>query len=655
MQPFELSLVECSKGMKLVALVSGGKDSVLGMMEAVKRGHEIRCIANLRPPPSDEPRPAEGDDGEELDSHCFQTCGYRAVDHIAVCMGVPLRTRAIHGGQSIQVDLLYTKEGGSAGVAVDEVEEMFMLLKDIKEEFPDVGGVCSGAILSTYQRLRVEDVCRRLGLVSYSPLWQVAGAKVLEMVRDGHVDARLIKTASMGLNPRRHLGRSLADEDVADLLLDLEERYQIHPAGEGGEFESIVLDCPLFLEQRLAIVNSHIILVDDNPIAPMGRLSFDTEIVSKSPEEMAAAKDWNGAPGALIPEFQTAPPALSLSTLTESVLASLSTIEGSGDVNSEHIEDFISRAAVPCKSPEEAANAVRIALNGAAATSSLVRVVVQCHVAGLSPPNQMSMLLRGLCQGSVASTPLFIQIFASCMSTYKAVNVAYEGEIAAHTIPGYAKGTYPARAFVARGLHADGPLAISATFHREALAVTTLRVESTSLWAAAAIGPYSQGIVFSTPVPAGAIDEDELPPSQPSIIISGRIGMLPSTLDVISPQGARTTDHFASEFCATFLNVVTGLATLMPRSSRSGVWGATLSEAAEALLAGGTTPATVFVADISYSKYVLPAWQALAGAAGIHDPTKVRPLTVRVAPQLPKGAIVEIVSFLPPTNEAPLL
>jgi hypothetical protein len=45
-----------------------------------------------------------------------------------------------------------------------QVEDMLLLLADVQRRFPEVQGVCCGAILSTYQRLRLEDVCARLGL-----------------------------------------------------------------------------------------------------------------------------------------------------------------------------------------------------------------------------------------------------------------------------------------------------------------------------------------------------------------------------------------------------------------------------------------------------------------------------------------------------------
>lgn len=54
----------------------------------------------------------------------------------------------------------------------DEVEDMLLLLKEVKKQIPSVSAVSSGAIASDYQRLRVESVCSRLGLVSLAYLWK---------------------------------------------------------------------------------------------------------------------------------------------------------------------------------------------------------------------------------------------------------------------------------------------------------------------------------------------------------------------------------------------------------------------------------------------------------------------------------------------------
>lgn len=65
----------------------------------------------------------------------------------------------------------------------DEVEDMFILLNEVKRQIPSVAAVSSGAIASDYQRLRVESICSRLGLVSLAYLWkQDQSLLVQEMV-----------------------------------------------------------------------------------------------------------------------------------------------------------------------------------------------------------------------------------------------------------------------------------------------------------------------------------------------------------------------------------------------------------------------------------------------------------------------------------------
>jgi diphthine-ammonia ligase len=51
--------------MKVVGLISGGKDSIHNLLHCVALGHEVVCVANLRPPEVD-----------EMDSFMFQTVGH---------------------------------------------------------------------------------------------------------------------------------------------------------------------------------------------------------------------------------------------------------------------------------------------------------------------------------------------------------------------------------------------------------------------------------------------------------------------------------------------------------------------------------------------------------------------------------------------------
>jgi diphthine-ammonia ligase len=81
----------------------------------------------------------------------------------------------------------------------DEVEDLFALLSRVKADFPDLQAVASGAILSNYQRVRVEHVCQRLGLVSLAFLWEREQDGLLKSMVDFGLNAVLIKVACMGM------------------------------------------------------------------------------------------------------------------------------------------------------------------------------------------------------------------------------------------------------------------------------------------------------------------------------------------------------------------------------------------------------------------------------------------------------------------------
>ena len=129
------------KSLKVVALVSGGKDSCYSMIQCVAAGHEIVALANLRPKNHEE---------NELDSYMFQTVGHQAIDLYAEAMNLPLFRGEIKGS-SVNTGSNYEK------TEQDEVEDLLELLQNIKENI-EFDAVCSGAILSDYQRVRVENV-----------------------------------------------------------------------------------------------------------------------------------------------------------------------------------------------------------------------------------------------------------------------------------------------------------------------------------------------------------------------------------------------------------------------------------------------------------------------------------------------------------------
>jgi diphthine-ammonia ligase len=229
--------------MKFAALVSGGKDSIYSIQECIRNGHELICCIHLGAPIT-----------VDEESFMYQTAASNVIPTLVEeCLGVPLifHTRT---GKSIDTSMVYENN-----IEEDEVEDLFIALKTCLQKFPSVEAVSSGAILSTYQRIRIENVCCRLGLTSLSYLWRLSSQHEIlqKMIQEG-IEAILVKTACPpGLIPEKHLNKTIRELYDSGLFHKLHDKYQFHYCGEGGEYESLVLDCPLF-KKRLILIDIEI-------------------------------------------------------------------------------------------------------------------------------------------------------------------------------------------------------------------------------------------------------------------------------------------------------------------------------------------------------------------------------------------------------------
>lgn len=245
--------------MKFVGLVSGGKDSFYAIMESIRNGHELVACAHLSPRAHE-----DGDEGE-MESYMYQTAASECIPMLVEeCLGVPLILRQCVG-RSKNTSLVYDKATQDQSETIeDEVEDLFELLAETKRLYPEVIAVSSGAILSTYQRTRIESVCGRLQLTPLGFLWRVSSQRNLlqAMLEDG-IHAVLVKVASPpGLLPRKHLNKTISDLFYGGTFDRLKERFNFQVCGEGGEYETLVLDCPIF-KKKLELTEIEIIESDD--------------------------------------------------------------------------------------------------------------------------------------------------------------------------------------------------------------------------------------------------------------------------------------------------------------------------------------------------------------------------------------------------------
>ncbi|KAF9513315.1 hypothetical protein BS47DRAFT_1329667 [Hydnum rufescens UP504] len=249
--------------MHIVALLSGGKDSCYNLVHCAENGHVLVAAASLGP--------ALG--REEIDSYMYQTVGQDAIELVAQALGVPLYRRVIAGSALAQGSEYGSRkanvsQSSSSGIVGDETEDLYQLLLTVKDEHPEIEGVSVGAILSNYQRVRVEHVCRRLSLTVLCYLWQRDQRELLSEMICAGVDAVLIKVAGIGLLPK-HLGMTL--KEMEPTLQNLNDLYGSHICGEGGEYETLTLDCPVF-KRRIQLHKTEVVIHSFSDIGPVAYL-----------------------------------------------------------------------------------------------------------------------------------------------------------------------------------------------------------------------------------------------------------------------------------------------------------------------------------------------------------------------------------------------
>lgn len=205
------------ENLRLGALVSGGKDSLYAMYVMHRQNYSIRCIITIK--------------SRNTDSFMFHTPAIDVVDLQAEALGLPY--------------LAIETEGKKESELADLKKALMQAKKKHRLE-----GIITGALYSTYQRDRIEKICDELGLKIFSPLWHIdQETEMREILREGF-EFVFSAIAAEGLNSS-WVGRKITSKDV-DRLVKLNKKIGLNIAGEGGEFESLVLDMPMF-SKRIAM------------------------------------------------------------------------------------------------------------------------------------------------------------------------------------------------------------------------------------------------------------------------------------------------------------------------------------------------------------------------------------------------------------------
>ncbi|DBA02826.1 TPA: hypothetical protein N0F65_006616 [Lagenidium giganteum] len=461
--------------MKVVALVSGGKDSCYAMMECVRYGHEIVCLAHLHPPLDLTPEEAE------IDSFMYQSVGHNVVSMIAEAMELQLVTDTITG-KAITTDIDY-----HATIDGDEVEDLHRLLANVKRQFPDVQGVCSGAIFSSYQRNRVENVCSRLGLTSIGYLWRRDQEDLLNDMIESGMEAILVKVASFGLQPKKHLGRTLAD--LQDELLTLQEKYHLNVCGEGGEYETLTLDCPLF-KKRIVIDASRVVLHSDDYYSPVAFLVIEQSHLED--------KDENALPlsSVVLPSPARAGKNVSMRAITDVPLLAQQLAANVTETMASRVQCFRDQIYV---SGLMSSKSAQLTLE-----EEMTDVLEQVKAA----LKQQQATLEDVC---------FVHLFVKDMSDFGRLNAAYCQHFPP-TMPASRScvevAALPARVLIdCFALRGSGV----AKLDKQRVQRDVMHIQSLSAWAPNCIGPYSQANVLHKAL----------------ILLAGQISFFPQTMTLM--------------------------------------------------------------------------------------------------------------------------
>jgi len=132
-----------------------------------------------------------------------------------------------------------------------EKEKELNDLKKVLEKL-DIDGVISGAISSEYQRTRIEKICHMVGIKSFTPIWHKKQRQLLEEELQAGFKIMIVSVSANGLD-KSWLGRTI-DENCIKELVSLQTKYKINIAGEGGEYETLVLDGPI-LKKKIVLEN----------------------------------------------------------------------------------------------------------------------------------------------------------------------------------------------------------------------------------------------------------------------------------------------------------------------------------------------------------------------------------------------------------------
>ena len=198
--------------MKVAALFSGGKDSVFSIYIAKQWGWNISHIVTVYP--------------DKKDSWMFHSININLTKKLSEAIDIPIIVKKTKGKKE------------------EELDDLKDILKDL-----DIDGIISGAISSEYQRTRIEKICHEIGIKSFTPIWHKDQELILREQINAGFEIIIVGVFAYGFD-ETWLGKTINEKSINDIH-QLRKKYKINAAGEGGEFETLTLNGPIFKKKLI--------------------------------------------------------------------------------------------------------------------------------------------------------------------------------------------------------------------------------------------------------------------------------------------------------------------------------------------------------------------------------------------------------------------
>jgi len=205
-----LILMKQTFRMKLGILFSGGKDSIMALDWAIEN-YSASCLISLK--------------SKNPNSYMFHTPNINLVEQQAKELELPLIFHKTHGRKE------------------EELKDLKGAVEEAVKKYK-IEGLVAGALASKYQKERVKKICNELDIKCFTPYWHHNEEDYIELILKKGYKVIITGVSAEGLG-KEFLGKEITSE-VLDKLKNLKDKYRLHIAGEGGEYETFVYDGPIF-------------------------------------------------------------------------------------------------------------------------------------------------------------------------------------------------------------------------------------------------------------------------------------------------------------------------------------------------------------------------------------------------------------------------